>query len=105
MNRSTGSVMRSALHRAGTAAGLCALLTDVERSHSVRVSPAGRGFGFEIYDVKVEDGAAVGAPVNLTNSTATTSMRLEPGDATHCFRVKPWRNSTPTSCHSTVRTC
>jgi Tol biopolymer transport system component len=71
MNCSTGSVMRSALHRAGLAAGLCFLLAGCPKGHVLYEGQSAQagGFGFEIYDVKVEDGAAVGAPVNLTNST------------------------------------
>jgi Tol biopolymer transport system component len=70
MNRSSAKIARSALHRAGMAAGLCALLAGCPKGHILYEgqSQQAGGFGFEIYDVTVEDGAPVGAPVNLTNS-------------------------------------
>lgn len=54
-----------------TVIALCGLLAGCPKGHVLYEGQSSQsgGLGFEIFDIKVEDGAAVGSPTNLTNST------------------------------------
>jgi Tol biopolymer transport system component len=57
-------------HRAGPFIGVCVLLCGCPKGHILYEGQSSQSgaLGFEIYDVKVKDGAPQGAPVDLTNS-------------------------------------